>query len=77
MRRFAKCVKMPIKLSFLWCLQVTSKYLCILVCVCVFSSDEWSVAESRYELKYNERKEGQIPKCRKLLNGAKQATEEK
>ena len=68
---------MPIKLSFLWCLQVTSKYLCILVCVCVFSSGEWSVAESRYELKYNERKEGQIPKCRKLLNGAKQATEEK
>ena len=62
---------MPIKLLFLWCLQVTNK------CLCAFSGDEWSVAESRYELKYNERKEGQIPKCRKLLNGAKQATEEK
>ena len=59
-------MKMPIKLLFLWCLQVTSNYLC------AFSGDEWSVAESRYELKYNERKEGQMSKCRKLLSGIKQ-----
>ena len=50
MSRFVQCVKMPIKLSSLWCLQVTSKYLC------VFSGGKWTEAEGIYSHMYNERK---------------------
>ena len=42
MRCFVQCVKMPINLSFLQYLQITSKYLC------VFGGDDWSVAEGIY-----------------------------
>ena len=58
------------KLSFLWCLQITSKYLC------VFDGDNWSVVESTYEQKHNERNEEQMIKYRKSFNGTKQPIKE-
>ena len=56
---------MPVKLSFLWRLQVTSKYQYIL------SGAEWSEVESTYEQKHNEMNEGQLSELRKLFNGAR------
>ena len=55
---------MPIKLSFLWCLQVTSKYLC------VFSGGKWTEAEGIIHICIMKGK--QMPKHRKSLSGIKQ-----
>ena len=61
---------MPIKLSFLWCPQVTSK------CLCVFSGGEWSEAEDTHEQKHNEKNEGQMSGLRRLQDGARYVMKE-
>ena len=65
MRRFAKCVKMPIKLSFLWCLQVTSNYLCVFLVV--VSGVKQRAYKNRCIMKGK-----QMSKHRKSLSGIKQ-----
>ena len=64
MSHFAQCVKMHIKLSFLWCLQFTSNYLCVLVVV--------SGVKQRVHIHICIMKGKQMSKHRKTLSGIEQ-----